>query len=220
MINNTPKNEEEDDFVFDGNTTIEKPLRDWPPYSVRGAQYFIEKREGTNRVSGIFKLTTQIDEDTTDNFIDAIHFFNRFKELDQIIIYINSPGGVVSSGVSLAMLLREQEETYKRTIICKVYGEACSAASIVLAAGTKGHRFISKHGLIMVHELGEFAYGDEKVQDAEHKAKVMRLMQKNLNEFLVTRILLSAKKLDTLVKDETWIRADKALTYGFVDAVL
>jgi ATP-dependent Clp protease protease subunit len=155
---------------------------------------------------------------------DHSDLIDIFKVMDikgskKIQIILNNPGGAVFEGMAIAGLLQEKAKSGVEVEV-RVYGLAASAATMVLVAGTPGKRFIEANALVMVHELMNFEFLSMKnVSEREKQAQIMRMIQENINRFVVAHTKVSAAELHKMVKDETWLNAQQAVKYGFADEV-
>lgn len=134
-----------------------------------------------------------------------------------IVLDINSQGGLQSVLVSFLDIV----ETAKRSnIIVKtiVHGEACSAASILAAAGTPGYRFISPLGFHMIHQGSVGAIGDTDValqRDAKHAELIFKRVKNLYKQYA------NIPKLDKKLRhDNCWADSEKAIRWGLADKLL
>jgi Protease subunit of ATP-dependent Clp proteases len=135
------------------------------------------------------------------------------KPGEEIKFYINSPGGVVTSGMVMYDTMRMIQSPV--STICM--GLAASMGSILLSGGVKGKRYIYPHGEVMIHQpsLGGFIRGvsaDLEIQ-AEQTRRVKEIGAKILAENC-------GKSVEQIMKDfdrDYWMDADQAIKYGIVD---
>jgi len=137
-----------------------------------------------------------------------------------IVIYLNSPGGEVFEGLGFAQLMLDLQSK-GITIEVRCYGLAASAAAIILAAGSPGHRYIADCSFVMVHELWVFKlFSVQSVSQVEKEAKVMRKVQNAIIQMLANRTKLSPEELKRRCAAETWISAQQAIEWGFADHLI
>jgi ATP-dependent Clp protease protease subunit len=180
-------------------------------------------------MSKIFKLQDKIDETYMEQrklfiwgMVDdktAKHCVDRLLYLDslsneKITFIINSPGGYVTAGFSIYDTM--QEISSPVSTVCS--GLAASMGSLLLSGGTKGHRYIQKHGRVMIHQPSGGARGT--TSDIEITAQEI-LKTKEIS----ARILADncGQTYERVLKDfnrDYWMDADEAVTYGIVDGVL
>ena len=154
-------------------------------------------------------------EDYMANLIVAQLLFLEAENPDKDInVYINSPGGSITSGMSIYDTM-----TYiKPDISTLCIGQAASMGAILLAGGTSGKRFALPNSRIMIHQpLGGF---QGQASDFEIHAKEILSMKKKLNEILA---LHTGKEVDQLEKDterDNFMNVEEAKDYGLIDKVI
>ena len=159
-------------------------------------------------------LGTDID-DTVANIIIAQLLFLESEDPDKdIMLYINSPGGVVTSG--LAIYDTVQYVRCDVSTICM--GQAASMAAVLLASGAKGKRFVLPHSRLMIHQPKGGAMG--QASDIEIQAREILKNREKLNEILSNH---TGQPIERVRKDsdrDYFMDAQEAITYGLVDKVL
>lgn len=154
-------------------------------------------------------------EDYMANLIVAQLLFLEAENPDKDInVYINSPGGAITSGMSIYDTM-----TYiKPDISTLCIGQAASMGAILLAGGTEGKRFALPNSRIMIHQpLGGF---QGQASDFEIHAKEILSMKKKLNEILAFH---TGKEVDQIEKDterDNFMNGEKAKDYGLIDKVI
>ena len=154
-------------------------------------------------------------EDYMANLIVAQLLFLEAENPDKDInVYINSPGGSITSGMSIYDTM-----TYiKPDISTLCIGQAASMGAILLAGGTSGKRFALPNSRIMIHQpLGGF---QGQASDFEIHAKEILSMKKKLNEILAFH---TGKEVDQLEKDterDNFMNGEEAKEYGLIDKVI
>ena len=154
-------------------------------------------------------------EDYMANLIVAQLLFLEAENPDKDInVYINSPGGAITSGVSIYDTM-----TYiKPDISTLCIGQAASMGAILLAGGTEGKRFALPNSRIMIHQpLGGF---QGQASDFEIHAKEILSMKKKLNEILASH---TGKEVDQIEKDterDNFMNGEEAKEYGLIDKVI
>lgn len=159
-------------------------------------------------------LTGQV-EDTMANLIVAQMLFLEAENPDKDIhLYINSPGGVVTSG----MAMYDTMNFIKPDVSTICIGQACSMGSFLLSAGAKGKRYALANSRIMIHQpLGGFR---GQASDIEIHAKEIIDLKAKLNRLLAEH---SGQPFEKLVEDtdrDNFMSADEAKEYGLIDEVL
>lgn len=135
---------------------------------------------------------------------------------EEIKFYINSPGGVVTSG----MVIHDTMQLIKSPVTTICMGLAASMGSILLSAGTKGKRAIYPHGEVMIHQPSLGGYYQATSADIEIQANQIRKTKE-----IGARILADncGKTVEQIMKDfdrDYWMNAKEAVNYGIVDTIL
>jgi len=141
-------------------------------------------------------------------------FLRAQESSKEISIYINSPGGVVTS----MMAMYDTMQYIKLPIATYCIGQACSAASILLAAGTKGKRHALSNARIMIHQPHGSTSG--QASDIQIQANEILRLREELNKILVKH---TGKKKGQVEKDmdrDFFMSAEEAKKYGIIDTVL
>ena len=154
-------------------------------------------------------------EDHMANLIVAQLLFLEADNPDKDInLYINSPGGSVTAGMSIY----DTMSYIKPDISTLCIGQASSMGAVLLTGGTKGKRFALPNSRIMIHQpLGGF---QGQASDIEIHAQEILLMKKKVNEILSKH---TGKNLKTVEKDtdrDNFLNAEKAKKYGIIDDIL
>lgn len=154
-------------------------------------------------------------EDTMANLIIAQLLFLQSEDSKKdISIYINSPGGSVTS--TLAII--DTMNFIKPDVSTYCVGIAASGAAMVLSAGAKGKRFILKNAEVMIHQPMGGAEG--QATDIAITAKHILKTKENLNKMLATNTGQLLSKIENDVERDFFMSADEAKKYGIVDKIL
>jgi ATP-dependent Clp protease protease subunit len=153
--------------------------------------------------------------DMVANLIVAQMLYLESEDAEKdIIMYINSPGGVVTAGLAIHDAMQ-----YVRCDVQTVcVGQCASMGAVLLAAGTKGKRQILPNGRVMIHQPHGGAGGTSR--DIEIQAKEIIKMRSQLNQILATA---TGKPFEQVEKDtdrDRYLTAEEALAYGLVDRVV
>jgi ATP-dependent Clp protease protease subunit len=156
-------------------------------------------------------------DDHSSNLIVAqmLHLESADSEKD-IHFYINSPGGVITSGMAIYDVM----QFVKPDVCTYVMGQACSMGSFLAQAGSKGKRFILPHARHMIHQPSGGARGMQS--DIEIQYKEITQMKKMLTELYVKHNT-AGKTYAEFERDmdrDTFMSAEEALAYGLVDQVV
>ena len=162
----------------------------------------------------IIFLGTPID-DTVSNLIMAqlLHLESEDPE-KEIYIYINSPGGSITSQFAIFDTMRY----IKPDVATVCMGLAASAGAVILAAGTKGKRYCLPNSRVMLHQPAGGIEGTSS--DIQIQAKLIDEMHKDLNGYLADFTGQDIEKINQDTDRDYWMKAKEALDYGIVDEIL
>jgi ATP-dependent Clp protease protease subunit len=171
-------------------------------------KYFFERRE--------VYLWGVVDDKSARETVSKFLLLDADKPGEEIKFYINSPGGVVTSG----MVMYDTMRMMKSPVSTICMGLAASMGSILLSGGVKGKRFIYPHGEVMIHQpsLGGYIRGvsaDLEIQAVQTK-KVKEIGAKILAQNC-------GKTMEQIMKDfdrDYWMDAKGAIEYGIVDGII
>lgn len=154
-------------------------------------------------------------EDYMANLIVAQLLFLESENPDkEISIYINSPGGSVTAG----MAIYDTMQFIKPKVATYCIGQACSMGALLLAAGSKGHRFALPNSRIMIHQPLGGAQG--QASDIEIHAREILLMRDRLNQILAKHTGQPIEKISVDTDRDNFFGPVAACDYGIVDTVL
>ncbi|MEC7266049.1 MAG: ATP-dependent Clp protease proteolytic subunit [Pseudomonadota bacterium] len=131
----------------------------------------------------------------------------------EISMYINSPGGVVTSG----MAIYDTMQYIRAPVATLCIGQAASMGSLLLAAGEKGMRYALPNARIMVHQPSGGFQG--QASDIERHAQEILDMRARLNKIYVTHTGQSLRKIEDALERDTFLTAEQAKDFGLVDEV-
>lgn len=161
----------------------------------------------------IIFLGTEIDDNVANAIVAQLLFLEAEDPDKDIIMYINSPGGVVTAG----MAIYDTMNYIKPDIQTVCIGQAASMGALLLGAGAKGKRFALEHARIMIHQPLGGASG--QATDIEIQAKEILRIKKMLSQILADS---TGKSLDDILKDterDNYMSAEEAKEYGLIDQV-
>ncbi|MCE5194991.1 MAG: ATP-dependent Clp endopeptidase proteolytic subunit ClpP [Nitrospiraceae bacterium] len=162
----------------------------------------------------IIFLGTAIDDIVANTVIAQLLFLQSEDPEKDIHIYINSPGGAVSSGLAIY----DTMQYVKSDIATYCIGQAASMGALLLAAGTKGKRFALPHSRVMIHQpMGGF-HG--QATDIEIHAREILKIKENLNKILAKHTEQPLEKIQTDTDRDFFMSGDEAKEYGIVDEVI
>lgn len=161
-------------------------------------------------------LGRPIDSDVANLIVaQLIHLESEDADKD-ISVYINSPGGEMSS--MMAMYDTMQHIKPEVSTIC--IGMAASAAAVILAAGEKGKRYVLPHARVLIHQPHLTGGLEGQASDIEIHAREIVRQKEEMNHILASH---TGQDFETVVRDtdrDRWLTAEQAVGYGIVDAVM
>lgn len=154
-------------------------------------------------------------EDYMANLVVAQLLFLESENPDKDIhLYINSPGGSVTAGLSIY----DTMQFIKPDVSTMCIGQAASMGAVLLTAGAKGKRYCLPHSRVMIHQpLGGFS---GQASDFDIHAREILLIREKLNKILSTHTGQTMKKIQADTDRDNFLSATDAVTYGLIDAVL
>lgn len=159
-------------------------------------------------------LWTPVDDAAAEKIVKQFLFLDSQNDQD-ITFYINSPGGVISSGLAIYDVMQAVKSDVA-TVVC---GQAASMGAVLLAGGTKGKRYAWKNSRVMIHQplISGHMYGP--ASDIQIQAEEMLRIRTALNKILAEH---SGKPIDQIEKDtdrDLFMTAEEAKTYGLIDVI-
>lgn len=159
-------------------------------------------------------LWGEINDESAEAIVKRILFFDM-QSSDDITLYINSPGGVISSGLAIY----DAMQFAKSNIVTVCMGQAASMAAVVLCAGTKGKRQAWEHARVLIHQplISGNMFGP--ASDIQIQAEEMLRVRDNLNQILADHTGQSISKIQVDTDRDFFMSAEDAKKYGIVDVV-
>jgi ATP-dependent Clp protease, protease subunit len=162
----------------------------------------------------IIILGTPINDAVASSIVAQLLFLESQDAEKDINLYINSPGGVVSSG----MAIYDTMQYVKCDIATTCVGMAASMGAVLLAAGTSGKRHSLPHSRVMIHQPLGGVQG--QASDIEIEAAEILRLKRELSRILAEH---TGKDIKQIINDSDrnkWMTADEALEYGLIDRVM
>ena len=159
-------------------------------------------------------LDGEINDESANLVVAQLLFLEAEDPEKDINLYINSPGGVITSGLAIydtMQLIRPQVNT-----IC--IGMAASMASVILSAGAKGKRYILPNAEVMIHQPLGGAHG--QAADIKIAADHILAAKKRLNKILAKTTGKSIKTIEQDTDRDNFLTAEEAVEYGLVDKIV
>ncbi|MGH8183246.1 MAG: ATP-dependent Clp endopeptidase proteolytic subunit ClpP [Rhodanobacteraceae bacterium] len=161
----------------------------------------------------IIFLVGPIDDNVANLVVAQMLFLESENPEKDIQFYINSPGGVVSAGLAIY----DTMQFVKPDISTMCVGQACSAASLLLMAGTKGKRYALPNSRIMIHQPSGGAQG--QATDIEIHAKEILYLRGRLNEIYARHTGKTVEQIAHDMERDRFMSAGEARDYGLIDSV-
>jgi len=162
----------------------------------------------------IIFLGTEIDNTTANTIIAQLLFLEASDPDKDIYIYINSPGGSVSSTIAIYDTIQ-----YIRSDVSTIcVGMAASGAALILASGAKGKRFALPNSRIMVHQPLGGAQG--QVTDIEIQTRELKRIKETINQILTYHTGQLLEKVEKDTDRDFYLTAKESKDYGLVDEVI
>jgi ATP-dependent Clp protease protease subunit len=162
----------------------------------------------------IIFLNGQVEDNMANLIVAQLLFLEAEDPEKDIYIYINSPGGVVTAGMSIL----DTMNFIKPNVVTICMGQACSMGSFLLSHGAKGKRYALINSKIMIHQPLGGAQG--QASDIEIQAKEIIKLKGQLNAMLAD---VTGQKIQTIEKDtdrDNFMSAQEAKEYGLIDHVI
>jgi ATP-dependent Clp protease protease subunit len=196
---------------MDDEPEEKEPKEDKPDLgmlSKKMEKYFFESRS--------VELWGPVDDRSAKEVVTKLRLLDADKPGEEIKFFINSPGGVVTSG----MVIYDTMKMLKSPVSTLCMGLAASMGSILLSGGVKGRRFIYPHSEVMIHQPSLGGYMQGVSIDLEIQAKQTKRVKE-----VSARILADncGKKMEQILKDfdrDYWMDAKEAIEYGIVDHLI
>jgi ATP-dependent Clp protease protease subunit len=186
----------------------EPPKSDLMMFRKKLEKYFFDKRA--------VYLWGVVDDKSAKDVVSKLLLLDADNPGEEIKFYINSPGGVVTSG----MVMYDTMKLIKSPVSTICMGLAASMGSILLSGGTKGKRYIYPHGEVMIHQPSLGGHIQGVSTDLEIQAKQTRRVKE------IGATILSnncGKTVEQIMKDfdrDYWMDAKEAIEYGIVDQIV
>lgn len=186
----------------------EQPKSDLGMFSKKLERYFFEKRA--------VYLWGVVDDKSAKDVVSKLLLLDADKPGEEIKFYINSPGGVVTSG----MVMYDTMQMIKSPVSTICMGLAASMGSILLSGGKKGSRYIFPHGEVMIHQPSLGGYIQGVSADLEIQAEQTRRV-KEIGAGILAKNC--GKTVEQIMRDfdrDYWMDAKQAIEYGIADKLI
>lgn len=185
------------------------------PYRLPGEQYsrWIDIYSRLFRERILF-LGGEINDELANNIVAYMLYLDSEDPGKDIVLYINSPGGVITSGMSIYDTMQH----IKSDVVTICVGLAASMGSFLLAAGTKGKRLALPHSRIMIHQPSGGTRG--QATDIEIEAREIIRVRHHLNQIYAENTGQQISKIEKDMDRDFFLSASEALEYGLIDRVI
>ncbi len=162
----------------------------------------------------IIFLGEPIDDAVANTLIAQLLFLDAENNKEDIKLYINSPGGSVTS----AMALYDTMQHVKADVSTICVGQAASAAAVLLACGAKGKRLSLPNARVLIHQVMGGVEGQQK--DVEIQAREMMRIKNQINSILAKHTGQPISKIEKDTDRDYFMVADEAKKYGIIDRII
>lgn len=159
-------------------------------------------------------LTGEVNDEVASLICAQLLFLEAENPEKEISFYINSPGGVVTSGLAIL----DTMNYIKCPVSTVCMGQACSMGSLLLTCGEKGRRFALPNARVMIHQPSGGFQG--QATDMEIHVREILAIKKRLNEIYVKQTGKSLKEIEAAMERDNFMTAEEALKFGLIDAVV
>ncbi len=162
----------------------------------------------------IIMLSGEVNDAVASTVVAQLLFLEAEDPDKDIFLYINSPGGVITSGMSMFDTMN-----YIKPDVCTIcIGQAASMGAFLLSSGAKGKRYALPHARVMIHQPLGGAQG--QATDIQIQAKEIQRMKDTLNHILAEQTGQPLEKLQDDTERDFFMSAEEAKEYGLIDKVL
>jgi len=157
---------------------------------------------------------TAIDDDVANLVIAQMLFLESEDPDKDIHLYINSPGGIVTSGLAIY----DTMQYIRPSVSTLCMGQGASIAALLLAAGAKGKRFALPHSRILIHQpMGGF---QGQASDVDIQAREILRLREELNRIMVRHTRQPMERIQADTERDFYMTGDQAREYGIIDEVV
>ncbi len=159
-------------------------------------------------------LTGEVNDEVASLICAQLLFLEAENPDKEISFYINSPGGVVTSGLAIL----DTMNYIKCPVSTVCMGQACSMGSLLLTCGEKGRRFALPNARVMIHQPSGGFQG--QATDMEIHVKEILAIKKRLNQIYVEQTGKPLPEIEEAMERDNFMTAEEALKFGLIDAVI
>lgn len=189
---------------------------DEKPSKEKGRSLWVKQSEELFFKNRAIYLWGVVEDKSARDIVNKLLLLDADKSGKEIKFYINSPGGVITSG----MIIYDVIKMIKSPVSTICMGLAASMGSLLLCAGEKGNRFIFPHGEVMIHQPSLGGYFQGVSADLEIHAEQIQKTKRIVAEIISENSNKPIKKvMDDLERDH-WMDAKEAIEYGIIDKII
>jgi ATP-dependent Clp protease protease subunit len=159
-------------------------------------------------------LGASIDDNMANIIIAQLLFLESEDPTQDIYLYINSPGGYITSGLAIY----DTMQYVKAPIVTMCIGQAASMGAVLLAGGDQGKRYALPHSRVLIHQPLGGAQG--QATDIDIQAREILRMREEINKIFVKHTGQPIEKIDADTERDFYMTAEQALNYGIIDKIV
>ncbi len=162
----------------------------------------------------IIMLSGEVNDQVASSIVAQLLFLEAQDPDRDIYFYINSPGGVITSGLSIY----DTMNYIKPDVVTICIGQAASMGAFLLSSGAKGKRYALPNARIMIHQPSGGAQGQST--DIQIQAQEIQRLKDKLNEILASQTGKTVKRLEKDTERDNFMSSKEAVEYGLIDKEL
>ena len=159
-------------------------------------------------------LGTSIDDNVANIIIAQLLFLESEDPTQDIYLYLNSPGGYITSGLAIY----DTMQYIKAPIVTMCIGQAASMGAVLLAGGNQGKRYALPHSRILIHQPLGGAQG--QATDIDIQAREILRMREEINKIFTKHTRQTIEKIAADTERDFFMNAEQALNYGIIDKIV
>jgi len=159
-------------------------------------------------------LGTSIDDNVANIIIAQLLFLESEDPTQDIYLYLNSPGGFITSGLAIY----DTMQYIKAPIVTMCIGQAASMGAVLLAGGTQGKRYALPHSRILIHQPLGGAQG--QATDIDIQAREILRMREEINKIFTKHTGKPIEKIAADTERDFFMTAEHAVSYGIIDKIV
>lgn len=159
-------------------------------------------------------LGTSIDDNIANVIIAQLLFLESEDPTQDIYLYVNSPGGYITSGLAIY----DTMQYVKAPVVTMCIGQAASMGAVLLSGGTQGKRYALPHSRILIHQPLGGAQG--QATDIDIQAREILRMREEINKIFTKHTGQPIEKIAADTERDLFMTAEQALAYGIIDKIV